>query len=82
VKPIEAKVSFLIFLWHLANTESLRTISDRFDVSISSVFRVIRRESAWILTKLNDIIKWPKEEHVTYVCHQFDKKRDSKYKEL
>lgn len=55
VKPIEAKLSFLIFLWHLANTEPLRTISDRFNVSISSVFRVIRRVTAWILTKLDDI---------------------------
>lgn len=75
VKPIEARVSFLIFLWHLANTEPLRTISDRFDVSISSVFRVIRRVTVWILTKLDDIIKWPQGEHVAYVCHQFYKKR-------
>ncbi|XP_071649574.1 uncharacterized protein [Temnothorax longispinosus] len=59
VKPIEAKLSFVIFLWHLANTEPLRTISDRFDVSISSVFRVIRRVTAWILTKLDNVIKWP-----------------------
>ncbi|KYQ54697.1 hypothetical protein ALC60_06431 [Trachymyrmex zeteki] len=43
VKPIEAKLCFLVFLWHLANTEPLRTISDRFDISISSVFRVIQK---------------------------------------
>ncbi|XP_025161905.1 protein ALP1-like [Harpegnathos saltator] len=71
VRPIEAKLSFLIFLWHLANTEPLRTISDRFDVSISSVFRVIRRVTAWILIKLDDVIKWPEGQHVAYVCHQF-----------
>ncbi|XP_019699512.2 protein ALP1-like [Harpegnathos saltator] len=75
VRPIEAKLSFLIFLWHLANTESLRTISDRFDVSISSVFRVIRRVTAWILIKLDDVIKWPEGQHVAYVCHQFYAKR-------
>ncbi|XP_032684452.1 uncharacterized protein LOC116850356 [Odontomachus brunneus] len=59
VKPIEVKLSFLIFLWHLANTEPLRTISDRFDVSISSVFRIICRVTVWILTKLDNVIKWP-----------------------
>ncbi|XP_025153202.1 protein ALP1-like [Harpegnathos saltator] len=75
VKPIEAKLSFLIFLWHLANTEPLRTISDRFDVSISSVFRVIRRVTAWILIKLDDVIKWPEGQHVAYVYHQFYAKR-------
>ncbi|XP_036140521.1 protein ANTAGONIST OF LIKE HETEROCHROMATIN PROTEIN 1-like isoform X2 [Monomorium pharaonis] len=74
-KPIEAKLSFLIFLWHMANTEPLRTISDRFDVSISSVFRVIRRVTAWILTKLDNVIKWPQEQHIEYVCHQFYTKR-------
>ncbi|XP_036146229.1 uncharacterized protein LOC118646750 isoform X3 [Monomorium pharaonis] len=76
-KPIEAKLSFLIFLWHMANTEPLRTISDRFDVSISSVFRVIRRVTAWILTKLDNVIKWPQEQHIEYVCHQFYTKRGS-----
>ncbi|XP_032690679.1 protein ANTAGONIST OF LIKE HETEROCHROMATIN PROTEIN 1-like [Odontomachus brunneus] len=75
VKPIEAKLSFLIFLWHLANTEPLRTISDRFDVSISSVFRIIRRVTAWILTKLDNVIKWPQEQQVVYICHEFETKR-------
>ncbi|KYM93787.1 hypothetical protein ALC62_15631 [Cyphomyrmex costatus] len=31
---ISAEWSFLIFLWYLANTEPLRTLGDRFDVSI------------------------------------------------
>lgn len=34
-------------------------MSDRFDVSISSVFRVLRRVVTWLLTKFNSIIKWP-----------------------
>lgn len=41
-KPISAKLSFLLFLWYIANTEPLRSISDRFNISISSVFRVLR----------------------------------------
>lgn len=59
MKPISAEISFLIFLWFMANTEPLRTISNIFDISISSTFRVIRRVITWILTKLDDVIKWP-----------------------
>lgn len=66
-KPISEKLSFFIFLWFMANTEPLRTIADRFDVSISSVFRVIRRVIAWILTKI-DIIKWPENDYIWTVC--------------
>ena len=42
----------------MANTEPLRTISDRFDISVSSTFRVIRRVTKWILTKLDNVIQW------------------------
>jgi len=40
-KLISAKLSFLLFLWYIANTEPLRTLSDRFGISISSVFRIL-----------------------------------------
>ncbi|KAL6258157.1 hypothetical protein P5V15_010080 [Pogonomyrmex californicus] len=43
MKPISAKISFLLFLWFMSNTKLLRTMSDRFDISISSVFRILRR---------------------------------------
>jgi len=58
----------------MANTEPLRTIADRFDVSISSVFRIIRRVITWILTKI-DIIKWPENDHIWTVCDKFFLKR-------
>jgi len=58
----------------MANTEPLRTFADRFDVSISSVFRVIRRVIAWVLTKM-DVIKWPEDDHIWTVCNQFFLKR-------
>ncbi|XP_039305489.1 putative nuclease HARBI1 [Solenopsis invicta] len=69
MKPITAKVSVFIFLWFMANTEPLRTIADRFDVSISSVFRVVRR--VWLLTKLNDVIKWPQGHNITTISNDF-----------
>lgn len=74
IRPISAKVSFLLFLWFMSNTEPLRTISDRFDISISSVFRVIRRVENWLLTKLDDKIRWPQENYIA-VCEGFRAKR-------
>ncbi|KYN21772.1 PREDICTED: putative nuclease HARBI1 [Trachymyrmex cornetzi] len=74
MKPISAELSFIIFLWFLSNTEPLRTIADRFDISISSVFRVIQRVLSWILTKIN-IIKWPQGNEIETICDQFFLKR-------
>ncbi|XP_063620121.1 uncharacterized protein LOC134792749 [Cydia splendana] len=59
LKPLEPKLCFYIFLSFIANTEPLTPIATKFDISISSTFRVIRRVVAWMLTKLNDAIKWP-----------------------
>lgn len=74
IKPISGKLSFLIFLWFMANTEPLRTMADRFNVSISSIFRIIRRVIAWIFTKI-DVIKWPEDDHIWPVCDRFFLKR-------
>lgn len=74
-KPISAKLSFLLFLWYIANTEPLRTMSDRFNISISSVFRVLRRVIAWLLTKADEVINWPQEHEVRMICEQFSRKR-------
>lgn len=74
-KPVSAELSFLLFLWYIANTEPLRTLSDRFDVSISSVFRILRRIVNWLLTKLDTVIRWPQGQHVRIVCEQFSIKQ-------
>lgn len=72
MKPVSAKLSFLLFLWYIANTEPLRTMSDRFNVSISSVFRIIRRVIAWLLTKFDMVIKWPQDhDDIAVVCEKF-----------
>ncbi|XP_036139699.1 protein ANTAGONIST OF LIKE HETEROCHROMATIN PROTEIN 1-like [Monomorium pharaonis] len=71
IRPLSAKLSFILFLWYIANTEPLRTLSDRFDISISSVFRVLRRITKWFLSKLDTIIKWPQEQNVKIVCDKF-----------
>ena len=74
-QPVSAELSFFLFLWYIANTEPLRTLSDRFDVSISSVFRILRRILNWLLTKLDTVIRWPQGQHVRIVCEQFSTKQ-------
>jgi len=54
-----AEWNFFIFLWYLANTELLRILGDRFDVSL--IFRVIQRVVEWLLSRLDKEIKWPEE---------------------
>jgi len=73
-KPISAKLSFLLFLWYITNTDPLRNMSDRFSISISSVFRVLRRVIAWLLTKVGAVINWPQEHGVRIICEQFNRK--------
>lgn len=73
---ISAEWSFLIFLWYLANTEPLQTLGDRFDVSVSSIFRVIHRVVEWLLSRLNEEIKWPEGNDAILVTSQkFEAKR-------
>ncbi|XP_049866971.1 uncharacterized protein LOC126367485 isoform X2 [Pectinophora gossypiella] len=75
VKPLEPKLCFYIFLSFLATTEPLTPIATRFDISISSTFRVIRRVVAWILTKLDDVVKWPQNlNEVRSICDSFQNK--------
>ncbi|XP_015189427.1 PREDICTED: putative nuclease HARBI1 [Polistes dominula] len=74
--PINGKICFLIFLWFLSNTEPLRTIADRFDISMSSVHRVLRRVLAWMLTKLDDVVKWSENnDGVLTICNGFYSKK-------
>lgn len=75
LKPLEPKLCFYIFLSFISSTETLIPIATRFDISISSTFRVIRRVVAWILTKLNDVIKWPRDlNEVKSICDAFETK--------
>lgn len=74
-KPISAKLSLLLFLWYIANTEPLRTMADRFGISISSVFRVLRRVVAWLMTKLDVVIKWPQGQNIISTIECFRAKQ-------
>ncbi|OWR44813.1 hypothetical protein KGM_202120 [Danaus plexippus plexippus] len=72
LKPLEPKLCFYIFLSFIADTEPLTPLANRFDISISSTFRVLRRVVAWLLTKLDDAIKWPQDfNDVETICEQY-----------
>lgn len=59
----------------MSNNEPYRTLSDRFNVSISSIFRVIRRVITWIQTKLDDVIKWPEGQSLIAIAQDFQNKK-------
>ncbi|XP_018373892.1 PREDICTED: LOW QUALITY PROTEIN: putative nuclease HARBI1 [Trachymyrmex cornetzi] len=73
-KPISGKINILLFLWFMSNTEPLRTMSDRFDIFISSVYRILRRVENSLLTKLETAIRWPQDNYIA-VCEGFRAKR-------
>ncbi|XP_045785098.1 protein ALP1-like [Maniola jurtina] len=75
LKPLEPRLCFYIFLSFIATTEPLTPIATKFDISISSTFRVIRRVIAWLLTKMNEAIKWPQDiSDVRTICDNFHSK--------
>ena len=49
----------LLFLWTVANNEPNRAIADRFDVTISSAHRTVRRVIKAVLAIYPRYIKWP-----------------------
>ena len=49
-----------VAVWALANQESCRQISDRFDVSMSSVIRCLRRVTKALVDVRGDFIQWPR----------------------
>ncbi|KAF2892673.1 hypothetical protein ILUMI_13500 [Ignelater luminosus] len=50
----------LIFLWFVGHqTASFRDVADRFSITISSLFRVIRRVTRFVSNLLPQIIVWP-----------------------
>ena len=56
---IDARKQVSIFLWCIANRETTRLFADRFNVTYSSVSRVVRRFTESVLALRNQYIKWP-----------------------
>ena len=54
-----------VFLWSMANQEPVRAVADRFDITMSSVDRVLNRVSQVALHLSGQFIRWPNGELVT-----------------
>lgn len=58
-EKISAEKAFLMVLWYISNEETFRQVSDRFNVSRSSVQRTLKRICKIILNLKTRYIKWP-----------------------
>jgi len=68
---IDARKQVSIFLWFIANQESTRLVADRFNVTFSSVSRVVRRVMESVLALRNQYIKWPNETQLRETMESF-----------
>lgn len=60
----------------MANTESYRQISDRFNITKSSVFRDLHAVVEWIVSISGLYIKWPGEENIRINQIRFEKMKN------
>ncbi|KAJ8951202.1 hypothetical protein NQ314_007703 [Rhamnusium bicolor] len=73
---ISAISQVLIFLWFAGHqTSSFRDVGDRFNLSISSVYRIIRRLIYFLSNKAPEIIKWPNAKEKQDIERDFRKKQ-------
>ena len=56
---VEPDKQITMALWMMANQETHRQISDRFDVSLSSVSRCFCRVCRALVDLLPDLVRWP-----------------------
>jgi hypothetical protein len=70
--PVNVEKQLLITLWVFGNPEVFRSVSDRFNVTRSCVFRILRRVCKAIVNNLaGQFIVWPKGERVADVMQKF-----------
>uniref|UniRef100_A0A6P7HA58 Nuclease HARBI1 n=1 Tax=Diabrotica virgifera virgifera TaxID=50390 RepID=A0A6P7HA58_DIAVI len=67
-----AKEHILLFLWFAGHESScFRDIADRFDVTISTVHRMVKRVASFISSLSKDVIKWPDQNEAKLSAEQF-----------
>lgn len=57
--PIPPTKQILAFLWSTANEEPTRAVADRFNITLSSVNRVLRRITQAAIDLSGRYIRWP-----------------------
>ena len=63
-RPIPLQKQILAFIWYMSNMEVIRSVSDRFNVTLSSLERIIKRVSRAVINIKQDYLKWPRGIHV------------------
>ena len=58
-KSIDPKKQVMIYLWCMTNQEVTRLVADRFNVTLSSVTRILERVTKAFLRLRSQYIKWP-----------------------
>ena len=61
----------LVFLWYMANNNSFREMSDKFNITQSSVYRIIKRILNDITYISSKYIKWPTPQQKLYNARKF-----------
>ncbi|KMQ86345.1 nuclease harbi1, partial [Lasius niger] len=69
---ISPRKQCLLALWRLATPDSLRSISERFDVGRSTALYITRRVVSAIVELAPNVIKWPTNERVAEVWAGFE----------
>lgn len=75
-ETVGADIEMYLALWFLANTESYRQLSDRFNVTKSSVFRILHRVIEWFVNQSPRYIKWPTQEEQGIIETKFQMKKN------
>ena len=76
--PVELRKQLLITLWYMSNQSFIRDISDRFDVTKSSVKRITTRIIKSLSCLSNEFIKWPTGDYKDLVMDAFAKMKGIK----
>ena len=66
-QPIPPDKQVLALLWSMANQEPARLVADRFDITMSSVDRVLQRGTQALADLSAEYIKWPNGK--CFFCH-------------
>ncbi|KAK3909435.1 Protein ANTAGONIST OF LIKE HETEROCHROMATIN PROTEIN 1 [Frankliniella fusca] len=69
-----AELCLLMTLWFLANKEVIRSLSNLFDMSYSSVHRIVRRVLDWLMDLMPQVITWPRGDEIQRVSLAFQEK--------
>lgn len=75
-EKITPKHALLITIWYLANMETFRQISDRFNVSRSAAHTCINKVVSALVDISGDYIKWPSREESTDIVENFKTKQN------